>query len=182
MGIRVDAFTNCSLPDSRPHSMMFDLLRPTLPSALAVQSYWNSVDSTSEHHQEEWCVGGYHPDPELDHLHYKGPGSLWVYFGPRVARINASCRWSGFTTIDPLQKVHAVAFRSIAKALRGTHLIIVPENDLINDLVTYDQKTLEQAMDWLYENWGPPRPVTTTMSDREFYATRKPIWFSESLT
>jgi hypothetical protein len=183
MGIRANALTDHKVPDFRNLPAVLSLLAPTMPAAIELRDYWRSVDSNYVDSNETWNVSFSRNPPEQDYLRYNGFGGLSVSFGEHVAQIHADCRWSGFVTMPPLQKVHAAAFLSIALALGGDHIVMTPDFDPVVEIALYNGGSLEDCINLLRQCWGAPHPITEVVTeDVEAYYRRKfPAWFVESL-
>ena len=113
-----------------------------------------------------------------------GPGGFSVLFGPHVAVIGAACRYSGFATIAALQAAHLPGFRALAKAVGGTRLILVPEdNGPISDAALYDGASLDACVEIIRKTWGPPHSPIEVVTDNidVYYRRETPIWYVEML-
>ena len=149
-------------------------LRDTRDAVIAVRDYWTSVEEYAGKYETEWhaMLSG------NDRLDFRGPGGLWVHFESGSIVINASCRWTGFCTIAELQRVHADAFVSIARALGESRLLLFPESGVIEDYL-YDGLTFEEYAAMLRKTWGDCRTKfgIVTESIDELYAKPSPAWF-----
>ncbi len=171
-----------SVPDYHDQTAVVSLLAPTLPATRAVADYWRAADSDYTA-CDTWTAELAHNPPEDDLLRYHGPGGFSVAFGKHVTRVHAACRWSGFATIAPLQQVHAAAFRSIARALGGSRIILIPDYDPVEEIALYDGVSLDECIALLQQRWGAPHPTTEIVTEdvEAYYRRKTPVWFVESL-
>jgi hypothetical protein len=183
MSVRANALVDYRVPDYRDQPTVVSLLAASLPDARAVAEYWRTADPDYSNTAEGWTGRLVHNPPEDDYLRYQGPGGFSIAFGERVARITGICRWSGFATMRRLQEVHAVGFRSIARALGGTQMVLLPEYDSVDDVALYDGGSLDKCIELLRQRWGAPHPMTEVVTeDVEVYYRRKvPVWYVERL-
>jgi hypothetical protein len=183
MGIRANSLADYSVPDYHDQSAVVSLLASTLPATRAVASYWRVADFDYADTTDTWTAELAHNPPEDDFLRYHGPGGFSVAFGQHVARVHAACRWSGFATIAPLQQVHAVAFRSISRALGGSRIVLIPDYDPVEEIALYDGASLDGCIALLQQRWGAPHPTTEIVTeDVEVYYRRQfPVWYVETL-
>ena len=184
MSIRADALVDYQLPDYRDQPAVISRLVPSLPDACAVVEYWRVADPDySEDTATDWTGRLVQNPPEDDFLRYHGPGGFSIAFGERVARVSGTCRWSGFATTRQLQQVHATAFRSIARALGGTRMVLIPEYDPVNDIALYDAGSLDRCIEFLQQLWGAPHPTTDIVTDdiEVYYRRQFPVWYVEVL-
>jgi hypothetical protein len=184
MSIRADALVDYRLPDYRDQLAVISRLTPSLPDARTVVEYWRIADPDySEDTTGGWAARLVHNPPEGDFLRYHAPGGFSIAFGEHVARVSGICRWSGFATIRQLQQVHAAAFRSIARALGGTRMVLIPEYDPVNDIALYGAGSLDECIALLQQRWGAPHPTTDIVTeDVEVYYRRQfPVWYLETL-
>lgn len=183
MGIRANALTDYRVPDYRDQAAVVSLLSPALSATLAVSAYWRVEDPDGADTNGVWSAYFVHNPPEDDILRYNGPGGFGVTFGQRVARVHAACRWSGFATMAELQQVHATALRSIARALGGTRIVLIPDYDPVEEIALYDGGSLEVCVELLRQRWGAPHPRTeiVTPDVEEYYRRKFPVWYVESI-
>jgi len=184
LSIRADALVDHQVPDYLDQAAVSSLLAPSLPATLAVVEYWRLADPDySGDTTANWTGRLVHNPPEDDFLRYYGPGGFSIAFGERVARVSGICRWSGFATMRQLQQVHAAAFRSIARALGGTRMVLIPEYDPVNDIAIYDTGSLDQCIELLQQSWGAPYPITDIVTDdvEAYYRRELPVWYLETL-
>lgn len=184
MSIRADALIDYRVPDYRDQPAVVSLLSPSLPDARAVDEYWRGADPDySGNPTESWTARLMHNPSEGDFLRYHGPGGFSIAFGERVARVSGACRWSGFATMRQLQQVHKTAFRSIARALGGTRMVLIPEYDPVNDIALYDTGSLDECIELLRRHWGAPHPVTEMVTEdvEAYYRGQFPVWYVETL-
>lgn len=183
MGVRANSLANYSVPDYHDQTAVLSLLEPTLPAARAVANYWRAADPNYTT-RDTWTAEVTHNPPEDDFLRYYGPGGFSVAFGQQVARVHAACRWSGFATIAPLQHVHVAAFRSIARALGGSRIVLIPDYDPVEEIALLDGVSLDECIALLQQRWGAPHPATEIVTeDVEIYYRRQfPVWYVERLT
>src|SRR5207249_2605827 len=132
---------------------------------------------------EGWAACLVHNPPEEDYLRYHGPGWFSIAFGEHVARVSGICRWSGFATIDDRQRIHAEGFRSIARALGGTRMVLIPEYDPADEIALYDGGSLDDCLELLRQRWGAPHPRTEVVTPdlEEYYRRKFPVWYVESI-
>ncbi|HSU55638.1 MAG TPA: hypothetical protein VLT36_16400 [Candidatus Dormibacteraeota bacterium] len=185
MSIRAYALVDYRLPDYGDQPAVVSRLAPSLPNARAVGEYWRLADPDYPVDTAEgWTARLVHNPPEDDFLRYHGPGGFSIAFGERVARVSGICRWSGFVTIRRLQQVHATAFRSIARALGGTRIVLIPEYDPVNDIGLYGNGSLGECIDLLQQRWGAPHPTTDIVTDdvEVYYRRQSPVWYVETLS
>jgi hypothetical protein len=183
MSTLAQGLTDYRLPDYRDHAAVLSRLATTVSDLAPVHEYWRSVDPESKEHRPAWTVD-HRLHPADDYLAYHGPGGFSVRFGPRVAIIAAGCRYSGFATIRPLQNVHLAAFKSVARALGGTRLVLMPEeNGPIYDAAMYGDVSLDECVTLILTTWGAPHPAAEILTeDLEAYYRRKfPVWYVETL-
>lgn len=184
MSVRADALVDYRLLDYRDQPAVVSRLAPSLMEARAVVEYWRTADPDySGDTTTGWTARLVHNPPEDDFLRYYGPGGFSVAFGEHVARVSGICRWGGFATIRQLQQVHAAAFRSIARALGSTRIVLIPEYDPVNDIALYDAGSLDECIELLQQRWGAPQPTTDVVTeDVEVYYRRQfPVWYLETL-
>ena len=182
MSARTNVIVDHRLEDYRDTKAAVALLGQARPAALAVESYWHSVEpENSAVEPEPWRPAQHHSANQLD---YVGPGGFLVSFGQQVLRIYASARWSGFLTIEPLRTVHLAAFRSIAQCVGGTRLLLLPDAmdagcDVINEALSQ-----EECAARLRKKYGPPHPSVLAIPPNAFTASipgSHLVWFSEAL-
>lgn len=183
MSVRANALVDYRVPDFRDQPAVVSLLAPSLPAARAVGDYWRAVDPAYSDTAEGWTAQLGHNPPEDDRLRYHGPGGFSIVFGKRVARVSGICRWSGFAMMHQLQQVHAAGFRSIAGALGGTQMVLIPEYDPVDDIAIYDVGSLDKCIELLQERWGAPHPTTDVVTDdvEVYYRRTVPVWYVERL-
>jgi hypothetical protein len=183
MSILADGLTDHHVADFRDSAAVISLLSPTVPELLRVRDYWRSVDPQSKEVHPAWSVVHHGEGPD-EHLAYYGPGGFSVHFGPRVAVVGAGCRYIGFATIPALQAAHLPAFRAVARALGGTRLLIIPEdNGPISDAALYSGASLDECAELIRKAWCDPQlPTEVVTEDLDVYYRRKvPIWYVEVL-
>lgn len=183
MSILADGLTDHHVADFRDHAAVISRLSPTVPELLRVRNYWRSVDPESKEVHPAWSVV-HHGEGNDEYLAYYGPGEFSVHFGRCVAVVGAGCRYSGFATIPALQAAHLPAFRAVARALGGTRLLIVPEdNGPISDAAMSDGASLDECAELIRKAWGDPHlPTEVVTEDIDVYHSRKaPIWYVEVL-
>jgi len=183
MGDRANAMTDHRVEDYRDAAAVVAQLSSTIPAARCVRDYWRSVDPKSVETHEAWSVYRIVSPTEGEYLRYDGPGGLCVHFGSRVAIIGADCRWSGFVTMPGLQRVHVAAFQSIARALGGTRMVLIPDYDRVEEMARYDGSSLDECIARLHQCWGTPHPKTEIVTDdvEVYYRRQCPPWYVESL-
>jgi hypothetical protein len=183
MSILTNGLIEYHVPNFRNHEALIATLSTTVPDLVRVSDYWRSVTPEYKGDHTAWTfIHEGEPSGEYEFLAYYGPGGFSVHFGPRVACIGASCRFSGFATIPPLQAVHLPAFRSIARSLGGTRIALMPEeNGPIWDAAMYDGASLEDCIALVRKTWGDPHPRTEVVTeDPKVYDRRKfPVWYCE---
>jgi hypothetical protein len=161
--------------DYHDYVAVLDRLAPTVPDLLRVRDYWRSVSPQFMDSHPDWTVI-HHKNPPDEYLAYRGPGGFSVQFGQRVAVIGAACRYSGFVTIGPLQAIHLPAFRSIARALGGARLVLMPEeNGPIEDAAMLDGASLDECITLLRRNWSEPHPRIEVVTDEDL------VWYLDEL-
>jgi len=183
MSILAHGLIDNRVPDCRDHATVIARLSPTEPDLIRVRDYWRSVDLESKETNPSWTFV-HHGSPPDEYLAYYGPGGFSVHFGPQIACIGAACRYSGFVTMPALQAVHLPAFMSVARALGGTRLVLMPEeNGPVWDAAMYDGVSLEDCIALIRKTWGDPHPtVKVVTEDVEVYYRRKfPVWYVESV-
>jgi hypothetical protein len=157
-------------------------LADTVPAAIAVREYWRTADPESLGPEPElWKPAQHH---SAEHPVYLGPGGLLLSFGKQVVVVSALARWSGFLTIEPLRIVHLSAFRSIARCVRGTRLLLLPDAmdegyDAINGALSQ-----EECAARLQKKYGLPQPSVTAIPPNAFTAPipgSHLVWFNEPL-
>ena len=182
MSTRTHVIVDHGLQDYLDMRSAVALLAQTLPTTTAIDSYWDSVDPLeSKRAPEQWRPAPHHKSVEPV---FTGPGGLLVNFGLHVICIYASARWSGFLTIEPLRTVHLTAFRSIARCVGGTRLLLLPDAmdegyDVINEALSQDECAAR-----LRNKYGPPQPSVTAIPPGAFTASvpgSHLVWFSEAL-
>ena len=181
MSILANGLIDNRVPDYRDNAAVIARLSPTVPDLIRVRDYWRSVDPQSKETHPSWTLV-HHGNPPDEYFAYYGPGGFSVHFGPRIACIEAACRYSGFATIPALQAVHLPAFMSVARALGGTRLVLMPqENGPVWDAAMYDGVSLEECITLIRRTWGDPHPtVEIVTEDVEAYYRREfPVWFVE---
>jgi hypothetical protein len=185
MSILTHGLVDYHVPNYRDHAGVNARLSPTVPDLNRVRDYWRSVSSDSNEQHPSWtCRHHGSAGDEYESLNYYGPGGFSVKFGPQIACIGASCRYSGFSTIRPLQAAHLPAFISVARALGGTRLVLMPqENGPIWDASMYDGASLEECITLMRMNWGDPHPTVEVISEdvQVYYSRKFPVWFVTSL-
>jgi len=183
MSILAQGLTDYRLPDYQDHAAVLSRLAVTVSDLVPVCEYWRSVDPEFKEYRPAW-IFDHRVHPTNEYLAYYGPGGFSVHFGPRVALIGAGCRYSGFATIRPLQDVHLSAFKSVARVIGGTRLVLIPEeNGPIHDAAMYDGASLDECVTLIRKAWGAPHPATEIVTeDVEVYYRRKfPVWYVETL-
>jgi hypothetical protein len=181
MSILTHGLIDYDVPDFRDEATVIPRLSSTEPDLLRVRDYWRSVDSDCQEAYPAWTFIR-HGSPPDEWLAYRGPGGFSVHFGPRVACIGASCRFSGFATISSLQVVHLFAFKHIARMLGGTRLVLMPEeNGPIWDAAMFDGASLDECVALIRKTWGDPHPRTEVLTDDldTYYRRKFPVWYLE---
>ena len=171
------------LPDVRDHAAVIACLSATVPDLVRARDYWRTVDPESPEQYPAWSVV-HHGKGPYEYLAYYGPGGFGIHFGAQVAVVEAGCRFSGFATIPALQAAHLPGFRSVARAIGGKRLVLIPqENGPIQDAYRYDGASLDACIELIRKTWGDPHsPTEVTTEDVEVYYRRKtPIWYLENL-
>src|SRR5215471_5144132 len=110
MSTRTHVIVDHQIADYRDREATIRILQPSVPSVIAVEDYWRSV----ERDEYEATAKAWIPQKEhtiRSYLDYLGPGSILLHFSQQVVVVSASARWSGFLTIEPLRKVHLAAFQ-----------------------------------------------------------------------
>jgi len=183
MSVRANALVDYRVPDFRDQLAVVSLLAPSLPATRAVVEYWRAASPDYSDAAEAWTAQLVHNPPEDDYLRYHGPGGFSIAFGGCVARVSGICRWSGFATMRQLQQVHAAGFRSIARALGGTQMVLIPEYDPVDDIALYDVGSLDKCIEFLQQRWGAPHPTTDVVTDdvEVYYRRKVPVWYVEKL-
>jgi len=157
------------------------LLAQTVPAAAAVEEYWRSVSpERSGTEPGLWRASDLHSE---DHVDYLGPGDLLIAFGQKVVRISASVRWSGFLTIEPLRRVHLSAFRSIAKCIRGTRLLLLPDVSDVGYDAVRNGMSLEECIARLQAEYGSPQLSVDNIPPDAFTKAipgSHLVWFNEA--
>lgn len=181
MGVRANALFEHHVTDFRDHAAVLSALVPALPAALAVAEYWHVIhDSDRTDEPLTWWVQDLQNPDAGEYLRYCGPGGLSIGFDQRVAYIRASCRWSGFSTIASLQQLHVAAFKSIARALGGTRMVIIPDNDIVMDAI-YAGENLDGCIGILRNALSSP-PADTVILSGSVEGWKTWPWFVESLS
>jgi hypothetical protein len=183
MSILANGLTDHQVPDHRNHAAIIARLSGTVPDLVRVRDYWRSVDPESPETYQAWNVV-HHGEGDNEYLAYYGPGGFTVHFGLRIACIAGACRYSGFATMPAVQAAHLPAFRSIARALGGTRLVLLPEeNGPIWDAAMYSGVPLDECLSLIRRTWGEPHfPTEVVTEDIEVYYRRKtPVWYVETL-
>jgi len=179
---RTQVVVDHRLEDYRDPKAAVALLGQAVPAALAVESYGHSVEPENPATEpESWRPAQHHSADQLD---YVSPDGSLVSFGQHVVLISASARWSGFLTIEPLRNVHLAAFRSIARCIRGSRLVLLPDAidegyDAINEGIS-----LEDCAARLRKRYGPPQRSVGAIPPNAFIETipgSHLVWFSEAL-
>lgn len=159
MGTRINVTVEHQFGNYRDRAATIEMLAPTIPAALAVANYWRTVNSEgAEDGERSWTAK---PESQEGYLCYHGPGSLFLRFGPKLARIWTGARWRGFLSIEPLRRVHLEAFRNIAHHLGAKRLVFFPDGGIADDLVPaviYDGITQEECIATLQQAYGNPQP------------------------
>jgi hypothetical protein len=183
MSILANGLTYYRVLNYRDHAAVIARLSMTISDLNRVRDYWRSVDPEFKEIHPMWSVV-HHGEGAYEHLAYYGPGGFSVRFGPRIACVEAACRYSGFATIPALQVAHLPAFKSVARSLGGTRLALIPEeNGPIWDAAMYDGVSLDECIDLIRKTWGDPHsPTEVITEDIEVYYSRKtPVWYVEAL-
>jgi len=182
MSTRTDAITEHRSVNYRDIEATAKLLADSVPAGVALREYWSSVDPESSGPEPKLWRPAQHFSAE--NADYLGPGGLLVAFGPKVLRISASARWSGFLTIKPLRDVHLVAFRSIAKCVQGTRLLLLPDGSDVGYHAVSEGLSLAECEAHLREEFGPPQPSVEAIPAGAFEAHipgSHRVWFDEKL-
>lgn len=160
-------------------------LAPTLAATIAVRDYWNSVTPDQWPDQSEvWTASKPCAPPRDWWILYEGPGPFFLRFGPAVANVRAAARWRGFLSIEPLRRIHVLAFRSIARTLGARRIVYLPDDDNIIWDATHEGASLDSCLAALDRGYGPPQraieaiePDVVRMTDH-----RAPdVWYLETL-
>jgi hypothetical protein len=183
MGTRTNALVDHRVADPLRTETVVELLSPTVTDCRAVRDYWSSIEPGYGDTNESWTSRFHHNPPEEDFVWYEGPGGLRVRFGSRAAVVSALCRWRGFLSIEELQRVHANAFRSIARALGGTQVVLIPDDDEVEPMAKYDGAQLGDCVGVLRQRCGPPKRRTVLAEDDSSLASPAcwKVWHVESL-
>jgi hypothetical protein len=162
MGTRINVIVEHHFGDDRDRAATIRMLMPTVSAASAVANYWQTIDPDyKDEHRNSWTASPPSPDPLESSPMYHGPGSLFLKFGSKLARIWTGARWRGFLSIEPLRRVHLQAFRSIAQHLGSEWLVFFPDGGIADDLgpaITRDGITKEDCIATLQQAYGAPQP------------------------
>ena len=183
MSILANGLTDHRVPDFRDHAAVIGRLSQTITDLAKATAYWRSNYGESSEAHPIWEAEHF-GEGDSEYLAYHGPGGFSVLFGLHVAVIGAACRYSGFATIPALQAAHLPGFKALAKAVGGTRLILVPEdNGPISDAALYDGSSLDACVEIIRKTWGAPHsPTEVVTEDIEVYYRREtPIWYDERL-
>ena len=186
MGTRVNVTVEHHTENYRDRVATTKMLAPTIPAAMAVAKYWRTVDPDSaDGIQDSWTASP--PDPLHGFLQYRGPGSLFIRFGPRLAVISTGGRWRGFLSIEPLRRVHLAAFRSIASVLGARRLVFFHDGGIADDLVPAiieDGITYDECIAMLQRAYGAPQPSVEEIAPEIIAETEHHVplvWYVETL-
>ena len=179
MSILVNGLTNHQVPNYRDQASVVERLSPTVPDLDRVRDYWRSTNGIFKETSPVWT-----PVEDYTYFAYHGPGGFVVHFGAHVAVIVASCRYSAFVTMPALQATLLPAFRSVALALGGTRLIMMPDDDRpLGDAAMYNGASLDECVGLIRKTWGEPHsPTEVATEDFDAYNRREtPVWYVEAL-
>jgi hypothetical protein len=183
MSILAQGLIDYGLSNYRDDTTVIARLYPAESDLMRVRDYWRSVDPDFREPYPSWtCVR--HGSPPDEYLAYYGPGSFSLHFGPRIACIGAPCRYSGFATMSALQAIHLRAFMSVAQALGGTRMVLMPEeHGPVWDAAMYDGVSLEECIALIQTSWGDPHPTVEVVTEDVgvYYRRKFPIWFVETV-
>lgn len=183
MSTLAQGLTEYHVPDYKDHAEVIARLSLTVSDLARVQAYWRSVAPGFNEAYPCWtCVKeGSPPDA---YLAYYGPGGFSVHFGRLVACVGALCRFSSFATIRSLQSAYLPAFKSIARVLGGTRVVLMPEeNAPVWDAGMYQGASLDEYIALVRSVWGEPHPRTEVVTDslEAYYRRKFPVWYVESV-
>lgn len=183
MGTRINVTIEHHVRNYRDHAAMVELLAPTVPAAMAVADYWRTVDpNDADAHPDAWT-----PFLVPQYPIYRGPGSLFLRFGPKLAVVFTGGRWRGFLSIEPLRRVHLAAFHSIARVLGANRLVYFPSEGVADDITLGDLDegiSQEECMAKLRRFYGPPQPSVEKIASEIVAETEHcvpSVWYVETL-
>jgi hypothetical protein len=156
MGTRINLLLDHDLADFRNPGEVLARLSPTTRAAEAVRDYWLTSDPDSPHNlQSVWEADPQSPrEPGL--RRFSGPGSLFLSVTASAARVRTGGRWRGFLAIEPLRRVHLLAFRTIARALGAGFMALYADSDEVDGLF-WDRRPPWECVERMQQMWGSPQ-------------------------
>jgi len=184
MGTRINLLLDHDLTDFRNPEEVLSRLSPTIQAAEAVRDYWLASDPDSPHApMSVWEADPQSPrEPGL--RRFTGPGSLFLSVTASAARVRTGGRWRGFLAIEPLRRVHLLAFRAIARALGAGFMALYPDSDEVDGLF-WDGRPPWECVEWMEQRWGPPQgsieDIDPSIAAAAEVYLPKPVWFLEGV-
>jgi hypothetical protein len=180
MGTRINALMDHDLADFRDPAECLARLATATPAGVAVHAYWRAAEPESPHDEPSpWQAEPVTPRSH-DLRRFTGPGSLFLTVTAEAARVRTGGRWRGFLAIEPLRRVHLVAFRAIAWTLGAGRMAVYPDSDEIDGLF-WDGYTLRECVQRMQRRWGAPQESIEQIDPgivaaAELYLP-SPVWF-----
>jgi hypothetical protein len=182
MGTRINLLLDHDLADFRNPAEVLARLSPTIRAAEAVRDYWLASDPDGPHDsQSVWEADPQSPrEPSL--RRFTGPGYLFLSVTASAAHVRTGGRWRGFLAIEPLRRVHLLAFRAIARALGASLLALYADSDEVDDLIWGGRPPWE-CVERMEQIWGPPQGSVedvnrSIVAAAEMYLPSS-VWFLE---
>lgn len=182
MGTRINGLLDHDLTDSRDRGSVLARLATVLPAALAVRDYWQSADPNSPRGDPMvWRADPVSPREPCLHR-YAGPGSLFLTVTAQAASLRTGGRWRGFLSVQPLRRVHLMAFRQIADSLGARSLALHADSCDVDDLF-WGGRSAGECIELMERMWGPPLRSVEDIERRVAAAAEHSVptvWFLES--
>lgn len=184
MGTRINLLIDHDLADFRNPAEVLARLSLATRAAGAVRDYWLESDPDGSHDPQ--------PAWEADPVslrrpglrRFTGPGSLFLSVTASAARVRTGGRWRGFLAIEPLRRVHLLAFRAIARAMGAGYMALHADSDDVDELFLSGRAPWE-CVELMERMWGPPQgsveDVDPSITAAAVMYLPSPVWFLESV-
>jgi hypothetical protein len=182
MGTRINLLLDHDLADFRNTREVLARLAPTTNATEAVRDYWLASDpDCPDVPQLSWAAA---PECTREPLlrRFTGPGSLFLSVTTSAAWVRTGGRWRGFLDIEPLRRVHLIAFRAIARALGASFMALYADSCEVNDLF-WGGRPAWECVERMEQLWGPSQVEDVDSGIVDAADARLPfsVWFLEGV-
>lgn len=188
MGTRINVIVEHHFGEYRDRAATIKMLAPTIPAATEVSDYWRTrIPDDVDENRGSWTASPPSSDLLESFLMYRGPGSLFLQFGPKLARVWTGARWRGFLSIEPLRRIHLQAFRSIAQHLGSEWMVFFPDGGIADDLAPAairGEITMDECITTLQRAYGAAQPSIENIAPEIVADTKRTVplvWYLETV-